>query len=117
MIDGRGLLGVHINGINHIGRRTPDFWGPNPLDYVAVGKVWQNWLVPPQYYLFEHTGDGWVRYRDYTFPVMPPPYVVDPAPGYVTQLSTGTYQYDFVGDNGHVNIGAWIDLAAQQDGR
>jgi hypothetical protein len=115
VIDGRGLLGVHINGINHHTRQMTDAFGPNPLDNMAVGKV-QDHLGIPQYYLFEYRG-GWIRYQDYTLPVKLPPYLSDPTSGYVMPLSIGTYLYDFAGGNGHANIGAWIDHAAKQVGR
>jgi hypothetical protein len=39
-----------------------------------------------------------------------------PGLGYVTQLSAGTATYDYVNDEGHKNIGAWIDQAAQRVG-
>lgn len=38
IIDGRGLLGVHINGLAHHQRRVPDTLGPNPLAYMASAR-------------------------------------------------------------------------------
>ena len=38
IVDARGLLAVHINGLNHHVRRLPDALGLNPLDFLAVGK-------------------------------------------------------------------------------
>jgi hypothetical protein len=121
VIDGRGLLGVHINSINHHQRRAPDPRGPNPLEYMAVGKVAQNVFAVPQYYLFERQhrppyGWFWVTYQDYTLPVNLPPYLADMQLGYVMPLNSGAHLYDFA-SGGHTNIGAWIDLAAQQAGR
>jgi len=118
VIDGRGLLAVHLNNLRHHIRRLPDLCGPNPLEYMAVGKVQSNPWMAPQYYLFQLDGQGrWVRYQDYTIPVSLPRYLADPRPGYVTLLSAGTSVYDYVNQAGHKNIGSWIDQAAQQVGR
>jgi Thoeris protein ThsB, TIR-like domain len=118
VVDGRGLLGVHINSIRHHQTRMPDGHGPNPLEFMAIGKIQENWLVPAKYYLFERDlTHGWLRYQDYPNPVRLPPYLSDPAPGYVTPLSWGTLVRDFMADDGPKNIGLWIDLAAQAVGR
>lgn len=119
VIDKRGLLGVHINSIRHHITKTADITGLNPLEFMAVGKVQDNWLVSARYYLFERnlTLGGWSRYTDYTNPVELPPYLSDPAPGHVTPLSWGTMVRDFMVDDGSKNIGLWIDLAAQAVGR
>lgn len=133
VIDDRGLLAVHLNNIEHHQRRQRDPLGPNPLQFMGVGKVQANppssilgqvnslsaLLGPeaPQYYLFEMTGQRWVRYQDYTNPVNLPRYLTDPAAGYPTPLSAGTALYDFMNQQGHKNIGAWIDQAAQRVGR
>jgi hypothetical protein len=84
---------------------------------MAVGKVQTPPLNLARYYLFEQNQQGWVRYRDHTDPVDLPPYLADPAVGYVTLLSAGTRMYDYIKDDGHKNIGAWIDQAARKVGR
>jgi len=63
------------------------------------------------------TREGWVRYQDYTNPVNLPRYLADMDVGYVRELSTGTAVYDYMNQDGHKNIGTWIDRAAQQVGR
>jgi hypothetical protein len=114
VIDNRGLLAVHLNGIRHHKLLIPHARGPNPLASMAVGKVQpDSWLLPPAYYLFEYTQQGWARYRDYTNPVSLPAYLSDPSPGYVMPLSTGTAEWDYIGNDGSKNIGLWIDRAAQ----
>jgi Thoeris protein ThsB, TIR-like domain len=133
VIDDRGLLAVHLNSIRHHARKQADAQGHNPLGFMGVGKVQERpanalWgqrnslanllAVPaPQYYLFELTTAGWVRYQDYMKPVTLPRYLADPDAGYVMPLSAGTAIYDFVSDQGHKNIGIWIDQAAQRVGR
>ena len=121
VIDNRGLLAVHLNGIRHHVTKQASASGPNPLNNMAVGKVQPHVFYNPQYYLFEWSQKGgqwgWFRYEDYTDPVKLPGYLADPLPGQVMQLSTGTSAYDYIVSDGHKNIGAWIDRAAQQVGR
>jgi Thoeris protein ThsB, TIR-like domain len=133
VIDNRGLAAVHINNIKHHQRFQRDPLGNNPLAYMGVGKVQtnlQNELlgrVGPlgallgrgvsTYYLFELTTGRWVRYQDHTVPVNLPRYLADPSPGYVMPLSAGTAVYDYVAQQGHMNIGIWIDKAAERVGR
>jgi MTH538 TIR-like domain (DUF1863) len=117
VIDGLGLLAVHLNAIPHHERRVPDFCGPNPLSYMAVGKVQSSIFAAPQYFLFEWNGQSWIRYEDYTNAVNLPRYLADPAPDYVMPLSTGTFAYDYIKQVGHENSGSWIDQAARRVGR
>jgi MTH538 TIR-like domain (DUF1863) len=126
VIDGRGLLAVHLNSIRHHHTQTPHTRGYNPLDFMAVGKVQPGVLSTPKYYLFEKlavpNGIGgykweWHRYSDYTSSVSLPPWVADPVAGYVTPLSQNATVYDYIADDGHRNIGSWIDNAAQGAGR
>jgi hypothetical protein len=124
VIDGRGLLAVHLNSINHHQSKTPHALGRNPLDFIAVGKVQEQGQT--KYRLFEKlalpNGAGgyrwsWERYSDYTDSVMRPAWLNDPLVGYVTPLSTNATLYDYIANEGHKNIGAWIDHAAQRAGR
>lgn len=126
VIDGRGLLGVHLNSIRHHHTKTPHTRGYNPLEFLAVGKVQAAALSTPRYYLFEKhavpDGSGgykfaWLRYGDYTDPVKLPPWLADPMPDYVTPLSNNAPVHDYTSDNGHQKIGSWIDCAAQRAGR
>lgn len=126
IVDGRGLLGVHLNRIRHHHAKTPHTRGFNPFEFMAVGKVQPGVLSTPRYYLFEKqaapNGVGgykweWNRYSDYVSSVLLPPWLADPAPGYVTPLSDNAVVYDYIADNGHSNIGGWIDKAAQRAGR
>jgi hypothetical protein len=126
IIDGRGLLTVHLNSIRHPVTKTPHTRGPNPLGFMAIGKVQANAWDPVRYFLFEkrHVWDGirgwhlgWDRYDDYKSEVNLPAWVTDPKPGFVTPLSDRAAEYDYIANDGHRNIGSWIDLAAQRAGR
>jgi hypothetical protein len=126
VIDGRGLLAVHLNSIRHHHTKTPHTRGYNPLDFMAVGKVQPGVLSTPSYYLFEQlavpNGIGgykweWHRYNDYISSVSLPAWVADPLAGYVTPLSQNATVHDYIPDDGHRNIGSWIDKAAQGAGR
>jgi hypothetical protein len=123
IIDGRGLLTVHLNSIRHHVTRTPHTRGYNPLDFMAIGKVQADVWQPARYYLFEKrlVADsagrwqwGWHRYDDYTLAVDLPGWVRDPEPRFVTPLSDCAAEYDYIANDGHRNIGSWIDLAAQR---
>ncbi|HEX2449390.1 MAG TPA: TIR domain-containing protein [Methyloceanibacter sp.] len=97
IVDKRGLLTVHINGIKH----------------------------HPKYYLFEKRAVmtlagaqwSWERYQDYTDPVDLPRWLHDCQPGEVSILSGRASEYDYVAGDGHQNIGNWIDASAKAVGR
>jgi MTH538 TIR-like domain (DUF1863) len=123
IIDERGLLAVHLNSIRDPNTLTTLPLGLNPLNYMAVGKVQVDVWEPARYYLFErnlnmHTWQfEWVRYEDYTREVKLPRWLADPAPGFVTPLAPYTDEYDYMAQDGHKNIGGWIDWAARLVGR
>lgn len=125
IIDGRGLLAVHLNSIRHHQTLGPHDRGLNPLDYIGVCKI-QPLLSTPSYYLCENklVPNGlagyryaWLPYADYTNPVQKPVWLTDPSPGWVLPLSSGASVHDYISDNGHANIGTWIDQTAQRAGR
>jgi hypothetical protein len=126
IIDGRGLLTVHLNSIRHHVTKTPHTRGPNPLDYMAVGKVQTNTWDEARYFLYEQRQGldsaggcrwGWFKYDDYRKSVDLPRWLTDPTPGHVTPLSNCAAEYDYMADDGHKNIGSWIDSAARRAGR
>ncbi len=117
LIEGRGLLTVHINGLTHHSLRCAHVRGPNPLDFMAVGAVPGIGMSGPSYFLYEFKNDGWHRYDDYMQAVALPRWLAAPPLHMAKPLSTGAAQYDYVADDGHQNIGRWIDQAAIQAGR
>lgn len=126
IIDGRGLLAVHLNNIKHHRTKGVHPRGLNPLAHMGVAKIQRNPNVPPQYFLYDMNfapdGNGglvenWTPYSDYTDPVKRPLWLTDPTIGHVTPLSVDTAEYDYELDHGHRNIGSWIDKAAKQAGR
>lgn len=123
VIDERGLLAVYINGLNHHVRRAPDTLGFNPLDILGVyrhanGNFYlyeQRWVVVN---LLTQQGEWqWHPYQDYTQAVAFPAYLQQTDVGFIRPLSTGTSVYNYATQDGHKNIGAWIDAAAKQVGR
>jgi hypothetical protein len=126
IIDGRGLLTVHLNSINHHQTKGPHPRGFNPLAHMGVAKLQPNTRLPPQYYLFEMelVPDGygevieqWSRYGDYTLSVKKPAWLSDPSVDHFMALSVDAAEYDYEVDHGDRNIGNWIDQAAKQAGR
>jgi hypothetical protein len=112
VIDGRGLLAVHINSLKHHVARSPTALGRNPLDYMGIARR-QNGSL----YLCEWSGRAWKWYDDYTRPVTLPAYLSEPVGLCVRQLSEGAGVYDYVAHSGHKGIGGWIDAAAKRVGR
>jgi hypothetical protein len=126
IIDGRGLLTVHLNNINHHQTKGTHPRGRNPLAHMGIAKLQSDKRLPPQYYLYEMTlvPDGcggeieqWSRYSDHRASVKKPAWLTDPALDYVVPFSVDAAEYDYEQDNGHRNIGSWIDQAAKQAGR
>lgn len=126
IIDGRGLLTVHINGIPHHQTKGLHALGRDPLAHLGVAKLQPDKRLPPRYYLYEmslvYDGYGcvteqWTKYGDYVMPVKKPDWLTDPLPGHVMPLSADAAEYDYAGLTGHRNIGSWIDKAAKQAGR
>ena len=118
VIDVRGLVAVHINGLNHVKRRMPDQLGYNPLHLMGIYRSPES-----RYYLYEKQavianpstgllGWEWQPYEDYTDPVSLPRYIPAINSGCVMPLSAYTAEHNYVQDEGHRNIGAWIDGAA-----
>lgn len=121
IIDEKGLLAVHINGLNHHVRLTPDTKGFNPLNMLGLYRN-----VNGQYYLYEQTKVPsltaqnewqWTPYKHYVMLVKLPRYLAAPSVNCVMPLSRGTQEYDYVAGEGHKNIGKWIDQAAIAAGR
>jgi hypothetical protein len=87
--------------------------------------VQPNLLYNPRYYLFEKVLVStpysqewqWRRYDDYTDPVELPRWLNDCQPGRISILSDRAGEYDYIANNGHQNIGRWIDDAAKAVGR
>ena len=126
IIDGKGLLAVHLNNIPHHRTRTAHPLGINPFDFMAIGKVQPSILQPAKYFLFERVArpDGvggyqwsWERYENHADAVDLPRWVSDPPAGHVTPLSVNADEYDFTNDVGHKHLGSWLDRAAQRAGR
>lgn len=125
IIDGRGLLAVHLNGLNHHQLRIPHPIGENPLNWLGLGKIQPSLQTSPTYYLYEKTARwnglqyvaDWLPYKEYAIPVSCPKWLADPAPGWVMPLSANAPLYDYVNGSGAQNIGTWIDGAAVAAGR
>jgi hypothetical protein len=117
VVDRKGLLAVHINGLRHHVRRAADVLGPNPLEYMGVGKTNSGSLVLYEKILTTNQWTGaweyvWQLYSDYMSAVPLPKYLSEPLVGYIHPLSMGAMTYDYCVQLGHKNIGSWIDRAA-----
>jgi hypothetical protein len=126
IIDGRGLLTVHLNNINHHQTKGRHPLGQNPLAFIGIAKLQSDARLPPRYFLYEKrlvpNGYGqlveeWQPYGDHAAAVKKPSWLTDPSLDHVMPLSADAAEYDYELENGHRNIGSWIDKAAQRAGR
>lgn len=123
VVDQKGLLAVHINNLTHHQSRTTHALGRNPLDYMGIftsrdGKflLYEKRFVTTN--ALTMLGEWqWLPYQDYVQSVPLPRFLSPAQVGWVMPLSAGTKVYDYVTENGHKNIGAWIDQAAVAAGR
>lgn len=118
VVDERGLLVVHLNGINHHLRGAPDPIGPNPLRFMGLYKKAQSPQQMASWHLCELTERGWLPYQDYTQGVLLPRYLngnVEPCVPVPLSLGTGEYCYDH--HKGSSKIAMWINEAARAVGR
>lgn len=116
VVDQKGLLAVHINGIrHHQPPYTTDDLGDNPCRYLGLAA-----RDDGRFYLCERkqvNGEyKWKWYDKHTAAVPLPSYMEPPQVGHPVRLSEVTSVYDW-SRNGHASIGGWIDTAAQVAGR
>ncbi len=112
VIDGRGLLAVHINGLKHHQELQSHALGENPCRYLGIAKK----STDGKYYLCERVSENqdytWKWYQKHKLSVNVPAYMPKPTLNNPVRLSDYTQTYDWT-QGGHNRIGAWIDAAAQ----
>jgi hypothetical protein len=108
VVEGKGLVTVHINGIQCAGTKTISQRGANPLNYMAVGRNPSN----GQYYICENWNSTWRWYPSYNLPVTPPAFLPAMELGKLQSLNQGTREYDYAKQNGYQNLSGWIQDAA-----
>ncbi len=116
VIDGKGLVAIHINSIRH---HQPPYAaharGTNPAFCMGIAKRDNG-----NFYLCElnFLNGSWVWhwYTDYISAVPIPRYMRAPELNNPLRLSDFTREYDW-SQGGHNNIGSWLDMAAQDAGR
>ena len=111
VIRGNGLLTVYVHGIRNFAVE-PSAKGINPLARMGVYKA--NGAI----HLCEKFGDSWRKYKDYSLAIdardLPFP---APTSTTVIKLADHYPSYDYARQNGHRNIGGWIEMAARAAGR
>jgi hypothetical protein len=118
VVDGRGLLAVHINSINdHQPPYRPDALGFNPCNMIGIALRSDN----NNYYLCEQkyveTTWAWKWYDKHVQAVEVPKYMRPPRlHDEPVSLAAVTRVYDWA-NNGAKNIGGWVDQAARDVGR
>jgi hypothetical protein len=108
IIDGKGLLAIHINDINHHMTRRRDWYGENPLSNMGLVRDHNGFVK-----IIEYANNSWRYYADYMLSVPLPKYVPSLGCGCRISLSDFTIQKRFIADDAHKNIGVWIEAAAK----
>jgi MTH538 TIR-like domain (DUF1863) len=117
VIDGKGLLAVHLNSINHHQRLTSDVRGYNPIQLMGIARKQNGNFYLCEWQKTEAGNWAWQWYLDYSQAISIPKYMSQPMQGRPLSLASFTREYDFALQNGATNIGGWIDLAAEEAGR
>ncbi|ATY30956.1 TIR domain-containing protein [Sphingomonas psychrotolerans] len=113
LLNGNGIFAVRIDHLWCIGQRCYGEWGPNPLDYIAVGRDAQGRI-----YVYEYIGGGWHKMESMSKQLMRwPKWLAPVANGYVQPLSTGAPIYDYDSQNGVRRLLYWANQAAKAAGR
>jgi MTH538 TIR-like domain (DUF1863) len=113
LLYGNGIFAVRIDHLYCIGQRRYGSRGPNPLDYMAVGKDDQGRI-----YVYEYVDGGWYKMSTMAKQLSRWPKWLQPvSPGYVQQLSSGAPIYDYESQNGSRLLLYWANQAAKAAGR
>lgn len=113
LLNGNGIFAVRIDHLYCIGQRRYGSPGPNPLDFMAVGKDEQG-----RVYVYEFVNDGWYKMATMTRQLMRWPKWLALVPnGYVQPLSTAATIYDYDSGNGARLLLYWANQAAKEAGR
>lgn len=111
VIKGNGLLTVYINRMNDNQNRTYSN-APNPLDSMGVYQANDGRIL-----FAEFSNGKWIAYRDYTKSVSLPSTWRRPHDNNVISLSQYAHSYCYVGNDGKINFGQWVRVAAEAVGK
>lgn len=113
LLNGNGIFAVRIHHLYCIGQRCFGNIGPNPLDFIGVGRDDKG-----RFYVYEFTDGGWYKMSTMTSQLLRWPRWLEPVqPGYVRQLSSGAPIYDYDTGNGARFLLLWANQAAKAAGR
>jgi hypothetical protein len=123
VIEGKGLLAIHLNGLNHVERKAPDPLGFNPLWVMGVSKSENGTYILYEKHVVvtdRHSGAlgwEWKKYADHTAPVRLPRYMPGLEVGFVAPLAAYTVEYEFDPRFDYPKLGGWFDASAIAVGR
>lgn len=113
LLNGNGIFAVRIHHLYCIGQRCYGMIGPNPLDYMSVGRDAQGRI-----YVYENLNGAWYKMSTMTSQLLRWPKWLEPVqPGYVRPLSSGSPIYDYDSGNGARFLLLWANQAARAAGR
>lgn len=112
LFDERGIVGVRVHTVADFDRQQGRA-GPNPFDLLGVYRDEQKVYVVER----KSTEDQWTYTTDFEKKVLPKwPYTAHLPPLGTTALSKFFSVHPWA-DDGHNNIGSWVEAAAKQAGR
>ena len=123
VVDGKGLLAVHLNSINHHERKAPDRPGVSPLHVMGIFRADSGnyYLVDKHPVLLDaatgNVGFEWRLYEDHKTNVPLPSFMPELNVGDALPLSPYVREYDMVRDRGYQNLWGWIETAVIAAGR
>ncbi len=111
LIDKRGLLGVHLNGLKHHQDGVPQSLGNNPFDYIGIANTRAGFRI------VEKVDGKWRWYADYARTIDVPRYLPKPDLNKVVRVSACVNCYDYAAQDGSHRMPRWLDDAARDAGR
>ena len=113
LLNGNGIFAVRIDHLYCIGQRCFGTFGPNPLDYMAVGRD-----ISGRIQVYEFVDDGWYVMQSMSKRLLGWPKWLQPVEkGFVRPLSTSAPIYDYDSQNGAKLLLLWANQAARAAGR
>lgn len=113
LLNCNGIFAVRIHHLYCIGQRCYGIQGPNPLDYIAVGRDQSGRIQ-----VYEFVNNGWYVMATMSKPLVRWPKWLQPVrTGHVQPLSSGAPIYDYDSGNGARYLLYWANQAAKAAGR
>lgn len=110
---GNGIFAVRIDALWCIGNKCYGSPGPNPLDYMALGRDERGRIQ-----VYEHDGYGWVVFEKMSkFMLAWPKWLAPVDRNHCRPLSQGALIYNYETERGSDRLLIWANAAAKAAGK